>query len=96
MSLLHSNVVLANSGVAFGTSGARGLVEQFTPDVCAAFTLAFIDTLKISEGYYFFFDKRPIPIYLKPSFNLKLSILSLFKLYIQPNGSTRTRNGQRP
>lgn len=34
----------------------------------------FIDTLNISEGYYFFFDKKPIPIYLKPSFNLKLSI----------------------
>ena len=24
----------------------------------------FIHTLKISEGYYFFFDKRPIPIYI--------------------------------
>jgi len=34
----------------------------------------FIDTLNISEGYYFFFDKKPIPIYLKPSFNLNLSI----------------------
>ena len=43
---LQSNIVLANSGIAFGTSGARGLVEQFTPDVCAAFSLAFIDTLK--------------------------------------------------
>lgn len=34
----------------------------------------FLDTLNISEGYYFFFDKKPIPIYLKPSFNLKLLI----------------------
>ena len=34
--------VLAASGIAFGTSGARGLVEQFTPDVCAAFTVAFV------------------------------------------------------
>ena len=34
----------------------------------------FIDTLNIPEGYYFFFDKKPIPIYLKPSFNLKLTI----------------------
>ncbi len=40
-----SNNVLSDSGVAFGTSGARGLVEQFTPDVCAAFSLAFVDTL---------------------------------------------------
>jgi phosphomannomutase len=46
MAVLHSNRVLADSGVAFGTSGARGLVEQFTPDVCAAFSLAFIHALK--------------------------------------------------
>lgn len=42
----NTSKVLADSGVAFGTSGARGLVEQFTPDVCAAFSLAFIHTLK--------------------------------------------------
>jgi phosphomannomutase len=46
MAVLHSNRVLADSGVAFGTSGARGLVEQFTPDVCAAFSLAFVHALK--------------------------------------------------
>ena len=63
MSLLHSNVVLANSGVAFGTSGARGLVEQFTPDVCAAFAIAFVDTLK-SE---FTFDTLAIGIDNRPS-----------------------------
>lgn len=34
----------------------------------------FIDTLNMSEGYFFFYDKKPIPLYLKPSFNLKLSI----------------------
>jgi phosphomannomutase len=39
---LVSSTVIAKSGVAFGTSGARGLVTQFTPDVCAAFTHAFI------------------------------------------------------
>ena len=63
MSLLHSNVVLANSSVAFGTSGARGLVEQFTPDVCAAFTLAFIDTLKGA----FTFESLAIAIDNRPS-----------------------------
>ena len=41
-SKLVSSTVIAESDVAFGTSGARGLVEQFTPDVCAAFTHAFI------------------------------------------------------
>ncbi|MGV7962391.1 phosphomannomutase [Photorhabdus tasmaniensis] len=39
---LSSRKVIAASGVAFGTSGARGLVVDFTPDVCAAFTHAFV------------------------------------------------------
>ncbi|MBD1584192.1 phosphomannomutase [Pseudoalteromonas sp. S16_S37] len=39
---IYSNHVIAHSGVAFGTSGARGLVTQFTPQVCGAFTLAFV------------------------------------------------------
>ncbi|PJA65708.1 MAG: phosphomannomutase, partial [Piscirickettsiaceae bacterium CG_4_9_14_3_um_filter_43_564] len=42
----YSNTIIANSGVKFGTSGARGLVEQFTPEVCAAFTLVFIDAMQ--------------------------------------------------
>ncbi len=34
-----------SSGVAFGTSGARGLVAAMTPDVCRAFTSAFIQAV---------------------------------------------------
>jgi phosphomannomutase len=41
-SKLISSSVIAQSGIFFGTSGARGLATQFTPDVCAAFSLAFI------------------------------------------------------
>jgi phosphomannomutase len=63
MAVLHSNRVLADSGVAFGTSGARGLVEQFTPDVCAAFSLAFLNTLKGQ----FAFDSLAIAIDNRPS-----------------------------
>ena len=63
MSTLQANTVLDNSGIAFGTSGARGLVEQFTPDVCAAFSLAFIDTLKGQ----FTFDRLAIAIDNRPS-----------------------------
>jgi len=37
--------VLKNSGIAFGTSGARGLVEDFSDDVCAAFTAAFLQVM---------------------------------------------------
>jgi len=45
-SVLVSSTVIAQSGVAFGTSGARGLVTQFTPDVCSAFAVAFIAGMK--------------------------------------------------
>ena len=63
MSLLISSDVIAQSGVAFGTSGARGLVEQFTPDVCAAFTFAFVGSLKNE----FTFDTIAIAIDNRPS-----------------------------
>lgn len=42
---LISSEVIASSGIAFGTSGARGLVSDFTPDVCAAFSIAFIKSI---------------------------------------------------
>ena len=45
MSLLITNQVIQKSGIQFGTSGARGLVTQFSADVCAAFTHAFIESL---------------------------------------------------
>ncbi|MEZ8952708.1 phosphomannomutase [Vibrio cyclitrophicus] len=44
--MLVSNNIIAESGIQFGTSGARGLVEQFTPQVCAAFAHAFISGIK--------------------------------------------------
>lgn len=45
MVILNTREVIAQSGVQFGTSGARGLVTQFTPDVCAAFAHAFLQGL---------------------------------------------------
>lgn len=32
----NSRDVIYSSGIVFGTSGARGLVKDFTPQVCAA------------------------------------------------------------
>ncbi|PMG35994.1 phosphomannomutase [Vibrio breoganii] len=55
--------VIQQSGVQFGTSGARGLVEQFSSDVCAAFTHAFIDGIKES----FEFDTLALAIDNRPS-----------------------------
>lgn len=54
--------VIADSGIAFGTSGARGLVEQFTGDVCAAFTIAFLAKMKLafdSKRVAIAIDRRP-------------------------------------
>ncbi|WP_086868412.1 phosphomannomutase [Kosakonia pseudosacchari] len=49
--MLNSNRVISESGIAFGTSGARGLVGDFTQNVCAAFAHAFLDV--ISKKYRF-------------------------------------------
>ncbi|MDF3125676.1 phosphomannomutase [Rheinheimera sp. 1928-s] len=41
-----SSELIRQSSVQFGTSGARGLVVDFTPQLCCAFTLAFIQLLQ--------------------------------------------------
>jgi len=43
--------IIEQSGIKFGTSGARGLVVDFTPDVCTAFTLSFLDDMKKSFNF---------------------------------------------
>lgn len=60
--LIASSVIL-QSKVNFGTSGARGLVTQFTADVCAAFTLAFITEAQKKYS----FDTVAIAIDNRPS-----------------------------
>lgn len=58
-----SSEVIKQSGIAFGTSGARGLVEDFTDEVCVAFTVAFIKTMQTR----FQFDSVCIGIDRRPS-----------------------------
>lgn len=48
---LVSKDVINQSGIEFGTSGARGLVTDFTPEVCFAFTCAFISVMKLSYNF---------------------------------------------
>ncbi len=55
--------VMQQSGVAFGTSGARGLVSALTNEVCAAYTHAFVRTMRAS----FDFDEVAIAVDLRPS-----------------------------
>ncbi|WP_417762097.1 phosphomannomutase [Shewanella sp.] len=61
--MLNTKIVIENSSVAFGTSGARGLVVDFTPDVCAAFTHAFLAVVQAA----FEFKKIAIAIDNRPS-----------------------------
>ena len=49
MTTIHLQQLMTNSGVAFGTSGARGLVSQMSSEVCAAYTLAFLHGLKLAK-----------------------------------------------
>ncbi|AGM44872.1 phosphomannomutase [Aeromonas dhakensis] len=42
----NTQSIINHSGISFGTSGARGLVVDFTPEVCAAFTHAFVAILR--------------------------------------------------
>lgn len=45
---MNTSDVIHNSGIEFGTSGARGLVIDFTHSTTVAFTLAFLIHLKKS------------------------------------------------
>ena len=55
--------IIDQSGIKFGTSGARGLVCDFTPEVCTAFTLSFLDAMKKT----FDFKKVAIAMDNRPS-----------------------------
>ncbi|EJE4554122.1 TPA: phosphomannomutase [Vibrio parahaemolyticus] len=61
--MLITSKVIADSGIQFGTSGARGLVEHFTPEVCAAFSHAFLTTVESD----FDFAKVAVAIDNRPS-----------------------------
>ncbi|MGZ5615444.1 MAG: phosphomannomutase [Methylobacter sp.] len=49
MTKINIRQMMIESGVAFGTSGARGLVSQMTDPVCAAYTLAFLQGLGLAK-----------------------------------------------
>lgn len=58
----NSHDVISTSGIAFGTSGARGLVTDFTPAVCAAFTVSFVAVMQQQfsfEAIALAIDNRP-------------------------------------
>lgn len=61
--MMNTRTIIKDSGISFGTSGARGLVVDFTPEVCAAFSIAFIDSI----GEQFEFDTVALAIDNRPS-----------------------------
>ncbi|WP_447041188.1 phosphomannomutase [Vibrio parahaemolyticus] len=61
--MLNTFDVIHQSAVKFGTSGARGLVTDFTADVCAAYALSFVTNMQKD----FDFDTVAIAIDNRPS-----------------------------
>lgn len=61
--MLNAKKVISESGIAFGTSGARGLVVDFKHNVSAAFAHAFVDVMRAS----FKFNSVAIGIDNRPS-----------------------------
>ena len=51
--------IIKNSRISFGTSGARGLVVDFTDQVCAAFTTAFLSSNSSYKRLAIAIDNRP-------------------------------------
>ena len=63
MSLINIQALMQSSGVAFGTSGARGLVANMTDDVCAAYVTAFLKVMHSS----FVYQRVALGMDLRPS-----------------------------
>lgn len=81
---LVSSKVIKESGITFGTSGARGLVEQFTSNVCAAFSIAFISAIKhkfVINQIAIGIDNRPSSYAIAQACALTLSELNIDVIY---------------
>lgn len=81
---LISSEIIKASGVAFGTSGARGLVTQFTPDVCAAFAVAFTQSIKNNFSFNtvaIAIDNRPSSYSMAQACSATLKQLGLDVIY---------------
>ncbi len=63
MEKIGIRAVMAQSGVGFGTSGARGLVSGMTDQVCGAYATAFVQVLLQS----FAFERVALGMDLRPS-----------------------------
>lgn len=60
--MIRLNTIKNTTGVQFGTSGVRGLVQNMTDEICKAYTIAFIECLKLNQK-----QRIAIGIDLRPS-----------------------------
>ncbi|KMT64755.1 phosphomannomutase [Catenovulum maritimum] len=49
--MINTQAQIKSSGVQFGTSGARGLVVDFTPNVCASFAISFAKIMQSNSSF---------------------------------------------
>jgi phosphomannomutase len=63
MNTIKINKLMQSSGIAFGTSGTRGLVTQMTDEVCDAYATAFLTVIARA----FQFDRVALGMDLRPS-----------------------------
>ncbi|MCH8537238.1 MAG: phosphomannomutase, partial [Alkalimonas sp.] len=81
---MQSNAIIVNSGVLFGTSGARGLVSQLTPEVCAAFAINFAQLMQQSrpiEHIGLGIDNRPSSYAMAQACAAAIKTLGIQPLY---------------
>ncbi|MFT2110701.1 phosphomannomutase [Marinomonas sp. 2405UD68-3] len=76
--------IIKESGISFGTSGARGLNTQFTEDVCAAFSVSFVNAMR--QEYSFkkvalAMDRRPSSLFMAQACAGALSALGYDVLF---------------
>ncbi|MDR8524431.1 phosphomannomutase [Shewanella fidelis] len=83
-SKLVSAKIIAESDISFGTSGARGLVTQFTANVCAAFTVAFTQCMKRNFSFQIVaiaIDNRPSSYAMAKACSAALQQLGIKTIY---------------
>jgi len=78
------NEIIKESGISFGTSGARGLNTQFTEDVCAAFSVSFVNAMNREYSFKkvaLAMDRRPSSLFMAQACAGALSALGYDVLF---------------
>ena len=63
---MNTKSIIEKSGISFGTSGARGLVKNFTPKVCAAFSIAFVKSIQKEFAFNIEDNANYEAVYFRP------------------------------